>query len=150
MTMTRSNRVLTLVLLLILVRPVLAKAQTMSDFVGTWYSETKREGVVDGKPYDMRRELLQNRSDSTKTNTNRYYKGDTLVAEIVATYSWGVQDGLFWTECRTVLSEGQASLCSTRYEYDIVSINPRELRYTSRSSGTTYSSLRVKDDFRLP
>ena len=143
-------RGLSFILLVVALSPALALAQNQADFVGTWYSETPGTGTINGSPYEMRRELLNNRNDSTKTNTNRYYHGNQTVAETVGTYSWGVADGVYWTECRTVLSNGAASTCSRRNEYDIISVNPREIRYKSRTSGTTYSMLRVADDFRLP
>ncbi len=141
---------LALVLALLTLAPSPARAQSQADFVGTWYSETPGEGTFQGKAYDMRRELLHNRPDSTKTNTNRYYQGATLVGESTATYAWGVANGVYWTECRTVISGSQSSVCSTRNEYDIVSVSAREIRYTSRRSGTTYSMIRVSDDFQLP
>ena len=126
------------------------RAQSMSEFVGTWYSETKENAVVFGKPYDMRRELLNNRSDGTKTNTNRFYLAGEVVAEAVATYVWGVERDVYWTTCQTSIANGRASVCSTRNEYDIISVGSREIRYRSRTSGTTYSMIRVANDFRLP
>lgn len=139
-----------LVLAALALGPASAPAQTQEQFVGTWYAEMREESTIYDKPYDMRRELLHNRNDSTKTNTNRYYRGAELVAETVATYRWGVDNGVYWTVCQTVLANGQASICSTRNEYDIVSTSARELRYKSRRSGTVYSMIRVTEDFTLP
>lgn len=153
--MIALTRGLVLVLALVVLSSVVGRAQSgraprLSEFVGMWYSEIKGDGLVNGKPYDIRRELLNNRSDGTKTNTNRYYSAGTVVAEIVATYSWEVDNGVYWAVCQTVISNRQASTCSNRNEYDIISVGAREIRYKSRASGTTYSNLRVTDDFRLP
>jgi hypothetical protein len=143
-------RALLVLLAVALVSPELARAQKTGDFVGTWYSETKEDKVFQGQAYDLRRELIVNRDDGTKVNTNRYYRNGVAVGETVATYTWGVDAGLYWTVCRTLIVGGQSSTCSTRNEYEIISVGPREVRYKSKTSGTTYSSIRVASDFRLP
>ena len=146
--------VIATILLLVTLSSVLAQAKGSSAFVGMWgmwYCETKENKLIDGKSYDIRRELLNNRSDGTKTNTFRYYSAGKVIAEKVVTYSWGVDNGVYWTVCQTVLpSNGQSYACSTREEYDVISVNAREMHYKSRRSGTTYSSRLVADNFRLP
>jgi hypothetical protein len=129
---------------------LLAAAEIPAAWVGSWYSETKEDKQYAGKNYDIRRELLVNRADGTKTNTFRYYAGTQMIAESTATYAWGVDNGVYWTVCRTVIRNNQAAACSTRAEYEVLSSTAREMRYRSRASGTTYSILRVNDNFKLP
>ncbi len=130
----------------------LAQAASMPELVGSWYSETTEDKtkIVAGKPYTLRRELLVNRADATKSNIQRYYDGSQLVAEIVTTYKWGVQGNLYWAVCQTDIYNGAATPCSERYEYDLISVTPSQIRYRSRKSGITYTSRRVPDSFRLP
>jgi len=138
---------------LIIVSPVrLAQAASMPELVGSWYSETTEDKtkMVAGKPYTLRRELLVNRPDGTKSNIQRYYDGSQLVAEIITTYKWGVQGSLYWTVCQMDIYNGAATPCSERYEYDLISVTPDQIQYKSRKSGITYTSRRVPDNFRLP
>ena len=136
----------------------LARAQSAADLVGTWYLESKESGSIGGIAYDIRRAILSNRSDGTKTNISRFYSdGKALaqadgkaLAEVIETYSWGVDNGIYWTVCQTVMSSSRSITCSSRAEYEIVSVNARETRYKSKRTGTTYTLLRVADDFRLP
>jgi hypothetical protein len=98
-----------------------AYGANMSELVGNWYSEATDGGnrTVDGKRYTMRRELLVNRGDGSKSNIERYYNGPTVVFEIVTMFKWGVNGGLYWTECQTNLFKGSAKPCSDRFEYDL-------------------------------
>ena len=129
---------------------LLAWAQTPAAWVGTWYSETKEDSTYAGKKYDIRRQVAINRADGTKTNTFRFYAGSQVVGEDIITYSWGVDKGTYWTVCRTVIRNNKAESCSDRQEYDAVSATATETRYRSRSSGRTYTTLRVNDNFKLP
>ncbi len=124
----------------------------MSELVGSWYSETTedKDKVINGKPYTIRRELLVNRADGTKSNIQRFYSGATLVDESVTTYKWGVDGNLYWAECQTSLYMGAAESCSYRYEYDLISVSAQQIQYKSRTTGVIYVSRRVPDNFRLP
>jgi len=128
------------------------QAASMSELVGNWFSETTEDKnkVVDGKPYTIRRELLINRADGTKSNIQRYYSGARLVTEVITTFKWGVNDNLYWAECQTVLYKGAATPCSDRYEYELISVSAQQIQYKSRKTGVTYVSRRVRDNYRLP
>jgi len=127
-----------------------ARSELPKAWVGSWYTEAKEDKEVAGEKYDIRRELLVNRGDGTKTNTFRYYNRGKLVREFVVTYRWGVDSRTYWTVCQTVLVSGEGTPCSTRFEYDVISVTDREIRYKSRQTGIEYSAIRVADDFKLP
>ena len=148
----RSGNTLAAIFLLVLIAlsPVHVRAQAPQAWIGSWYSETREDKLIDGKKYDIRRELLVNRGDGTKINTFRYYNGGQVVTEAVVTYVWGVDNNVFWTVCRTVLMNGEATACSVRFEYDVISTTVREIRYKSRQTAIEYSILRVADEFKLP
>ena len=128
------------------------QAASMSDLVGSWYSETTEDKnkVVGGKRYTIRRELLINRADGTKSNIERFYSGSQLVDEAITTYKWGVDDNLYWSVCQTSIYRGAATPCSDRFEYDLISVTAQLFKYKSRRTGVTYESRRVPDDFHLP
>jgi hypothetical protein len=130
--------------------PLQAVADRPAAWVGAWFSETKENKDVGGDKYDVRRELLVNRADGTKTNTFRYYDNGRLVKEFVVTYEWGVDGKTYWSVCRTILVSGDTTPCSARFEYDIVAVSAREIRYKSRKTGIDYTAIRVADDFKLP
>ena len=128
------------------------QAASMSELVGSWYSETTEDKnkVIDGKRFTIRKELVINRADGTKTNIQRYYSGTLLVFESVATYRWGVNNNLHWSVCQTVLYKGATKSCSERFEYDLISVSAQQYEYRSRGTGVIYVSRRVPDYFRLP
>jgi hypothetical protein len=127
-----------------------ADAVEVSDLTGNWYTEAKDTTAIGDKRATLRRELLQNRADGSKTNTFRYYGDEGMLAEVVVTYQWGVNDDFFWTECKTRTINGATTECSERIEYDLISVTRRELKYKSLASGVTYSARRVANNYRLP
>ena len=129
-----------------------AQAANMSNLIGQRFTEVREDKnkVINGKSYMVRKELLINRADGTKTNIERYYAGSHRVSETIVTYKWGVENNVYWSVCQTVLENGTASACSYRSEYNIISAAPQEIRYKSRTTGVTYASRRVPDRFRLP
>jgi hypothetical protein len=143
------------IFVLLLLLTSLAKtvqAANMAGLVGQWYTEVREDKnkVIDGRAYAVRRELLINRTDGTKTNIERYYSGNRLVYESVSTFRWGVTGNVYWSMCQTIVTNGKASSCSYRSEYDIIAATPGEFRYKSRNTGVTYVSYRKPDAFRLP
>jgi hypothetical protein len=147
---TRAALVCILTFASVALAAVSARAQVPQTWVGSWYSETKEDKEVAGEKYDMRRELLVNRGDGTKRNTFRYYLGGRLVKEFVVTYRWGVTDKTYWTVCQTILVAGEATPCDARFEYDVIAVTDKEVRYKSKQTGIEYSALRVADGFKLP
>lgn len=134
----------------LVVTPSNTNAQGMADWAGSWYSETKEDGQVNNKKYSIRKQLAVNRADGTKVNIFRFYSGARLVAEDVITYRWGVDKDLYWTICQTVLTDGKASPCDARIEYEVIAVSRQQLRYKSKKTGISYSSDRVADTFKLP
>jgi hypothetical protein len=128
-----------------------ARAADRDAWVGVWYVEVKEDGDVYGKKYNIRRELIVNRADGSKVNTFRYYQSNRIVTEVITTYSrWGVDNGVYWTDCQAVLHDGAQRACSAHNEYAVVSVTPREIRYKSKQTGILYAIQRVTDSFRLP
>jgi hypothetical protein len=128
------------------------RAADMASLTGQWYTEVRNDKnkIVDGRKYSIRRELLVNRADGTKTNIERYYAGRRLVYESVSTFRWGVSGNVYWSVCQTIVTNGKASTCSYRSEYDVIAATSKEFRYKSRNTGITYVSYRKPDGFRLP
>lgn len=121
-------------------------------WLGTWYSESgnDEQHLIDGRKYDNRRELIVNQGDGTRTDTFRYYDKAQLVGERISNSSWGVDDGEFWTQCLSLVKDGDAFPCSVQYKYEIISASSQEIRYKSTQTQNTYTLTRVADDFRLP
>ncbi|ODM75295.1 hypothetical protein A6452_37375 [Bradyrhizobium elkanii] len=124
-----------------------SKAANINDMTGKWYSETTEDKLFDGT---IRKDLAVSRADGTKTITARYYAGNQCVAERIATFRWGVDNNVYWTECKTLRKYGAALACPARLEYELISVTPNEFQYKSKKSGITYTNRRVSDDFDLP
>ena len=76
--------------------------------------------------------------------------GAQVLGQVVMSYTWGADNDVYWTECRTTDSSGSVAPCTGRVEYDLLSASQKTLRYKGRQSGITYDLIRVADDFRLP
>jgi hypothetical protein len=149
-TCVRLKFVFAVLLALLAGSGVKSLAAGANAWIGTWYSETAENNIVDGKKYIIRREVLVFHDDVTMSATFRFYNGMALVDEFTKTTAWGVDGGVFSINCRTVLQYGSAAPCSENSRYDVVSVTPKEIRYKGKESGITYSILRVETDFRLP
>jgi hypothetical protein len=127
-----------------------SRAAGLKEMVGAWHAEIRGDSSVEGRKYNIRRQIELNRADGTKIVTFRYYAGNKRIFEQIITFSWGAENDVYWAVCQSVASDGRVQSCSQRTEYDILSVDDQTLRYRSRSSGTTYNHKRVEDNFRLP
>jgi hypothetical protein len=128
--------------------PLPAVAQ--SPLVGNWYGETVLSGKIEGQDYNFRRWLRVNHADGIQRIVFRYYMDGVMRGEEVWQGRWTYQNGVYSSACESVLVNGKIKNCSSRVDYDVHSIDAKEMQYTSRSSGKRYRTSRVADDFRLP
>ena len=110
-----------------------SKAANINDMTGKWYSETTEDKLFDGT---IRKDLAVSRADGTKTITARYYAGNQCVAERIATFRWGVDNNVYWTECKTLRKYGAALACPARMEYELISVTPNEFQYKSKKAAS--------------
>ena len=134
---------------LLLLAPCEGQAASREELTGLWYSHLNEEGTVDGVSYTFRCQVVNNRADGTKETRFRYYAGDQLVYELVASYRWGVENNVFWAECVTATARGRTNRCSGRFEYDVLSVTPRLFQYKSRQTGIIYEAIRVEEGSRM-
>ena len=127
-----------------------ANAATMADMVGLWFGEIAEESTFGGEPYDMRRQIEDNRADGTKSVTFRFYKNCKFIGELINTHTWGVDNNVYWARCTSIVARGQTSPCFQLQEHDILSVTATGLSYKSKDSGTVYSHIRIGSDFKLP
>jgi hypothetical protein len=129
-----------------------AHAQDRASFVGSWHGELPvSKKTITGKSVDLRRWLSTFRSDGTYTIVFRYYLKGCLEDEHVESGTWGYDGGVQWTDCSSLTRKGAPPQpCWHRAEYEVRSIDERQMAYASRSDGQRYLEARVSSDFRLP
>ncbi len=129
---------------------VAVSAATMSDLVGRWFGEITEDATFDGEPYDMRRQIEDNRSDGTKSVTFRFYKNCRYLGELINNHRWGVTNNVYWARCTSIESRSGTFPCDAIQEHDILSVSKTELSYKSKDAGTVYNHTRIGSDFKLP
>ena len=127
-----------------------ASATIASYFLGNWYGEYREAGVYGGKRYDVFRVLSELRNDGHFRTTHRYYQADQLRFETTTEGTWGVQEDLFWMQCRHIAVLGKRFECDERQEYIIIEASPAHVIYANKQSGRTHRPAKVAADFRLP
>jgi hypothetical protein len=128
-----------------------ARAQS-NDLVGTWYGDLVVSETRGGKRVNLRRWLRVNEPGGRQTITFRFYLDGRLQEEQITHGEWGYRDKVYWTRCTSLIMNGREGPClvTDRREYDVHTLDAREMTYTSRSSGTLFKMRRVPRDFTLP
>ena len=129
-------------------RPALA--QTADSLVGAWYGELAVSESKDGRPINFRRWVRVNRPDGTQTITFRFYFDKQLQWEQVWDGVWGYSSGMYWTQCRYMIVNGQRRRCADRRTYAVLKVDTREMVYMNKATGERFTTTRVPDDYRLP
>ena len=127
-----------------------ALAFSFDALVGQWFTELEEKSTYQGEPYTIRKQIEDNRADGTKTATFRFYDNCRYVGELVNVLDWGVDKGVYWTKCKSIIEGGQVFPCSIMSYYDLTEVTAKALRYTSRETGTAYVMTRVEADFKIP
>ena len=127
-----------------------ASAASLQDLVGRWFTEINENDTFDGEPYDMRRQIEDNRPDGTKSVIFRFYKNCKYIGELINTHDWGVENNRYWARCTSIMTRGEKYPCFQLQEHDLLSVGPNELSYKSRDSGQVYNHTRIPPDFKLP
>jgi hypothetical protein len=129
-----------------------AGAADRQDLLGTWYGETRDSGQVEGLAFDTRRWTIVQTPDGTGLQVMRYYLDSRFQTEMVMSYTWGVDNDIWWIECITVRDDRGLQDCSStpRGDYRIESLDSGGMRYTSVGQGQPYSMQKVPRDFTFP
>jgi hypothetical protein len=146
-------RLLTSLALLLLVAVFPAgrvHAQQGGDLAGAWYGELSVSETRQGKPVNGRRWLRINRPDGSQTITFRFYLDGRLQAEELWNGEWGYRDKVYWTRCLSRTINGRKRDCNDRWEYDVHTVDSREMVYTNRRTRERFRMQRVPSDFRIP
>jgi hypothetical protein len=129
-----------LVILLALLSSTLpSSAQTGSDLVGRWCGEL---AIKNNLNVDSQRWIRVTRSDGTQTVTFRFYRGNSVVGELVRNDVWSFANGIYRTECRSSTVYGRPMRCEEPHEYIMHRLNSLEMEYTHRASGTHFRAVR--------
>jgi hypothetical protein len=141
-----------LALMLLAVATAVAEAASRDDLVGTWYGETQDYGVIEGRHFDMRRWTIVQTPDGTGLQVMRFYFQSAFVSEMVMSFTWGVDNDVWWVACVTLRDSLGLQNCAhlPRSDYRIDALDGRGMRYTSTPHNMSYFMQKVPRDFVFP
>jgi hypothetical protein len=129
-----------------------AQSASREDLISTWYGETRDYGVIEGRHFDMRRWTIVQTPDGTGLQVMRFYFQSAFVAEMVMSFTWGVDHDVWWVACVTLRDSLGLQNCGhlPRADYRVDGLDVRGMRYTSTVDRKTYLMEKVPRDFVLP
>jgi hypothetical protein len=148
----RSRRLGVTLALMLLAVATIAEAASREELVGTWYGEAQDYGVIEGRHFDMRRWTIVQTPDGTGLQVMRFYFQSAFVAEMVMSFSWGVDNNLWWVGCVGLRDSVGFQNCGhlPRSDYTIESLDGQGMRYTSTVDRKSYFMEKVPRDFVFP